>query len=61
MVKLSKKYSNGNKPFWKQAIIILIAGIVFYGGVYLVLVAKKGDYVGLGSISENSIQHNYGK
>jgi len=54
MVKLSKKYSDGNKSFVRQAIIILIAGIVFYGGVYLVLVAKKGDYVSLGSISFES-------
>jgi hypothetical protein len=61
MVKLSEKYTHRNKPFWKQAVIILIAGIVFYGGVYLALVAKKGDYVSLGSISENSIQYSHSK
>jgi hypothetical protein len=61
MIQSSEKYSNGNKPYWKQVVILLLVGMVFYGGVYLFLVAKKGDYKELGSISKNSTQVSYGK
>jgi hypothetical protein len=61
MVRSSKKYSIGKKQLWHQIVIYLIVGTVFYGVVYFFLVAKKGDYLSLGSISVNSILYNQDK
>lgn len=61
MSKSSKKNSYKKQSFWKHAVIVLFIGTVFYGGVYLLLVAGKGDYKELGSSSGNSISISNGK
>jgi len=61
MTKLAEQHFYGSTSSWKWIGIYLIVGVALYGALYFSLFDKKGSYINLGSIDQNTAQYSYSK